>query len=169
MAPLHAQLLERDEDLRATGALLSGAKNGGGSALMIEGPAGIGKSALIRAVRSDTRGHQPRQARHADRPGAGGRAVRAAPALRRGGRRGAHAGSGESGTPERARFDRRGGRKQSNVWPDTNAFIYGPIRRDVQAGVAARIPIPLSRKARRAVKRAAKRGEQQVGHMVTDQ
>src|ERR671937_2906437 len=45
------QLLERAADLREAEALLSAARDGGGSALLVEGPAGIGKSALIRAVR----------------------------------------------------------------------------------------------------------------------
>jgi hypothetical protein len=51
--------------------------------------------------------------------------------------------------------------------PIPNAFFYGPIRRDVKAGAPTRIPIPLPRKARRAVRRAAKRGEQSVGYVVT--
>jgi DNA-binding CsgD family transcriptional regulator len=51
MAPLDAHLLEREDDLREAAGLLAAAKDGGGSALLIEGPAGIGKSALIRAVR----------------------------------------------------------------------------------------------------------------------
>jgi predicted ATPase len=51
MAALDAHLLEREDDLREAAGLLAAAKEGGGSALLIEGPAGIGKSALIRAVR----------------------------------------------------------------------------------------------------------------------
>src|SRR5215207_7564416 len=51
MAPLDAHLLEREDDLRDAAALLAAAKDGGGGALLIEGPAGIGKSALIRALR----------------------------------------------------------------------------------------------------------------------
>jgi hypothetical protein len=51
--------------------------------------------------------------------------------------------------------------------PIPNAFVYGPIRRDVKARTPTRIAIPLSRRARRAVKRAAKRGEQSVGYVVT--
>ena len=42
MAPLDAHLLEREDDLRDAAALLAAAKDGGGSALLIEGPAGIG-------------------------------------------------------------------------------------------------------------------------------
>jgi DNA-binding CsgD family transcriptional regulator len=45
------QLLERAADLREAETLLSAAQDGAGSALLVEGPAGIGKSALIRAVR----------------------------------------------------------------------------------------------------------------------
>src|SRR5829696_2711907 len=56
MAPLDAHLLEREDDLRDAAALLAAAKDGGGSALLIEGPAGIGKSALIRAVREQAPG-----------------------------------------------------------------------------------------------------------------
>jgi predicted ATPase len=46
-----SQLLEREADLRDAEAMLSAAAAGEGSALLIEGPAGIGKSALIRAIR----------------------------------------------------------------------------------------------------------------------
>jgi hypothetical protein len=45
MAALDAHLLEREDDLREAARLLDAAKDGGGSALLIAGPAGIGKSA----------------------------------------------------------------------------------------------------------------------------
>jgi DNA-binding CsgD family transcriptional regulator len=47
-----SSLLERDDDLRETDALLSAALADTGGALLVEGPAGIGKSALIRAIRA---------------------------------------------------------------------------------------------------------------------
>lgn len=44
-------LLERGDELREAGALFAGARGGRGSSLLVEGPAGIGKSALIAEVR----------------------------------------------------------------------------------------------------------------------
>jgi DNA-binding NarL/FixJ family response regulator len=46
------ELLERDAELEEAGRLLAEARDGGGAALLVEGPAGIGKSALIRAIRA---------------------------------------------------------------------------------------------------------------------
>src|SRR5262245_60240897 len=48
---LRGQLLEREAELDEAATLLSSAREGVGSALLIEGPAGIGKSALIAAIR----------------------------------------------------------------------------------------------------------------------
>ena len=45
-------LLERESDLRQASGLLTAAARGDGSALVVEGPAGIGKSALLREVRA---------------------------------------------------------------------------------------------------------------------
>jgi DNA-binding CsgD family transcriptional regulator/tetratricopeptide (TPR) repeat protein len=45
------RLLERDSDLRHAEAMLAAAANGDGGALVVEGPAGIGKSALLREIR----------------------------------------------------------------------------------------------------------------------
>jgi DNA-binding CsgD family transcriptional regulator len=50
------QLLERGDDLRDAEGLLAAVGAGEGSALLIEGPAGIGKSALIRAIRERASG-----------------------------------------------------------------------------------------------------------------
>ncbi|MGC1165138.1 MAG: ATP-binding protein, partial [Solirubrobacterales bacterium] len=44
------RLLERDEELGAISAHLQGARAGDGSLLVIEGPAGIGKTALVGAA-----------------------------------------------------------------------------------------------------------------------
>jgi DNA-binding CsgD family transcriptional regulator len=44
-------LLERGAELQAAGTVLSAARDGAGGTLLVEGPAGIGKSALIRAIR----------------------------------------------------------------------------------------------------------------------
>lgn len=49
--PVDSQLLERGAHLRDAEALLDAAAGGAGSVLLVEGPAGIGKSALIRAIR----------------------------------------------------------------------------------------------------------------------
>ena len=43
-------LLERDAELKRIGRLLAGAREGRGELLIIEGPAGAGKTALVRAV-----------------------------------------------------------------------------------------------------------------------
>ncbi len=56
MAPMateavEAELLERDEELALLAELLTAVRGGEGAALVIEGSAGIGKSALIRAAR----------------------------------------------------------------------------------------------------------------------
>jgi DNA-binding CsgD family transcriptional regulator len=45
-------LLERQRELRDAADLLSAARAGGGGALLVQGPAGIGKSALLRAIRA---------------------------------------------------------------------------------------------------------------------
>ena len=47
-----APLLERERELDAIGDLLAAARQGGGGALLIEGPAGIGKSSLLTASRA---------------------------------------------------------------------------------------------------------------------
>jgi DNA-binding CsgD family transcriptional regulator len=46
-----ADLLEREGDIELAERMLAAAAGGEGAALLIEGPAGIGKSALIRAIR----------------------------------------------------------------------------------------------------------------------
>jgi DNA-binding CsgD family transcriptional regulator len=46
------ELLERDAELNEADRLLAQARAGNGAALLVEGPAGIGKSALIRAIRA---------------------------------------------------------------------------------------------------------------------
>jgi DNA-binding CsgD family transcriptional regulator len=46
-------LLERDVELRSAAAMLDAARGGAGGAVLVEGPAGIGKSALIRAIRRE--------------------------------------------------------------------------------------------------------------------
>src|SRR4051794_28554040 len=45
------ELLERRGELEQAGDLLAAAREGAGGALLVQGPAGIGKSALIRAIR----------------------------------------------------------------------------------------------------------------------
>jgi AAA ATPase domain len=61
-------LLERGSELRRAGDLLSTAQAGEGSALPIEGPAGIGKSALVKELRerAATRGFRVLFARGAE-------------------------------------------------------------------------------------------------------
>src|SRR5262249_14141017 len=49
-------LLEREADLEEAAALVAAAKDGAGNGLLIEGPAGIGKSALIAAIRERAAG-----------------------------------------------------------------------------------------------------------------
>jgi hypothetical protein len=44
-------LLEREAPLRAIAAALAGAEQGRGSIVLVEGPAGIGKSAVLAAAR----------------------------------------------------------------------------------------------------------------------
>jgi len=51
-----AALLERGAELREAAEVLSAAGSGAGGGLLIEGPAGIGKSALIRAIRREAEG-----------------------------------------------------------------------------------------------------------------
>jgi DNA-binding CsgD family transcriptional regulator len=46
------ELLERDAELNEAHRLLTQARGGNGGVLLVEGPAGIGKSALIRAIRA---------------------------------------------------------------------------------------------------------------------
>jgi hypothetical protein len=46
------QLLERERDLDGFGALLARARDGGGALAMVEAPAGRGKTALLRALRT---------------------------------------------------------------------------------------------------------------------
>src|SRR4051794_33688959 len=46
-----AELLERGDELREADDLLAAAREGAGRTLLVEGPAGIGKSALLRAIR----------------------------------------------------------------------------------------------------------------------
>lgn len=46
---VHAELLEREELVRAAEALLARAREGRGGITVFEGPAGSGKSALLRA------------------------------------------------------------------------------------------------------------------------
>jgi DNA-binding CsgD family transcriptional regulator len=55
---IDTSLLERDRDLREAELLLSEAAASSGGALLIEGPAGIGKSALIRAVKARAQSKQ---------------------------------------------------------------------------------------------------------------
>jgi DNA-binding CsgD family transcriptional regulator len=45
------ELLERGDELSVADDVLAAARDGGGRALLVEGPAGIGKSALLRAIR----------------------------------------------------------------------------------------------------------------------
>jgi hypothetical protein len=54
-----------------------------------------------------------------------------------------------------------------NPKPPPGSFVFGPIERDLRAGVTARVRIPISRKARALVKRAARRGKQTRGGLVT--
>jgi len=51
-----AALLERGAELREAAEVLNAAGSGAGGGLLIEGPAGIGKSALIRAIRREAEG-----------------------------------------------------------------------------------------------------------------
>ena len=51
-----AALLERGAELREAAEVLSAAGSGAGGGLLVEGPAGIGKSALIRAIRRKAEG-----------------------------------------------------------------------------------------------------------------
>jgi DNA-binding CsgD family transcriptional regulator len=50
--PTSARLLERDGELRAIHAALAGAAQGSGSLVVIDGPAGVGKTALLDAARA---------------------------------------------------------------------------------------------------------------------
>jgi DNA-binding CsgD family transcriptional regulator len=50
---LIGELVERETELGEAGEVLDGARGGAGAALLVEGPAGIGKSALIRAIRAN--------------------------------------------------------------------------------------------------------------------
>lgn len=54
------QLLERDTELRALGAAVERAVNGAGQTILIEGPAGAGKSALMTAAGSSVAGREVR-------------------------------------------------------------------------------------------------------------
>jgi DNA-binding CsgD family transcriptional regulator len=56
-APAGEELLERDAYLQEAAELLSAAEGGSGSTLLVLGPAGIGKSALIRAIRDRAHAH----------------------------------------------------------------------------------------------------------------
>ncbi len=51
-----AELLEREEELDALRALLADAREGCGGIAVVEGPAGQGKTALLRAVRAEATG-----------------------------------------------------------------------------------------------------------------
>jgi DNA-binding CsgD family transcriptional regulator len=51
LARTDADLLERVEALESASAMLDAAREGAGAVLLVEGPAGIGKSALIRVIR----------------------------------------------------------------------------------------------------------------------
>lgn len=51
MAGREAGLLERDAELRACQELIVGVREGRGGLLMFEGPAGVGKSALLQRLR----------------------------------------------------------------------------------------------------------------------
>lgn len=55
MAP-GGPLLEREEETAAIEVVLDGAATGGGACVVVEGPAGIGKSALLAAARRSARG-----------------------------------------------------------------------------------------------------------------
>jgi hypothetical protein len=47
------------------------------------------------------------------------------------------------------------------------SFVFGPIARDLKAKRAIRVRIPISRKAKAAVKRAARRGNQTRGFLIS--
>src|SRR5688500_5982683 len=49
------ELLERDSELARIAELIDAAREGGGGMLVIEGPAGIGKTELVEAVRDRAR------------------------------------------------------------------------------------------------------------------
>ena len=51
-----AELLERESELGVLGELLAGAREGRGGIALIEGPPGSGKTALLRAARSEAHG-----------------------------------------------------------------------------------------------------------------
>lgn len=53
----HAALLERDQELHAAGEVLAEAAAGEGMALLVQGPAGIGKTRLLEAVIEQAAGH----------------------------------------------------------------------------------------------------------------
>jgi predicted ATPase len=60
-------LLERDSELRQAGALLTAAAEGDGGALVVEGPAGIGKSTLLREIRERQSASESSPAPHTSR------------------------------------------------------------------------------------------------------
>src|SRR5579862_2583562 len=51
-----AELLERDRELDALGALVAGLAEGGGCTVLVAGEAGVGKTSLIRALRDRSGG-----------------------------------------------------------------------------------------------------------------
>jgi hypothetical protein len=55
----------------------------------------------------------------------------------------------------------------NNPKPPPGSFVFGPIKRDLRAGVTARVRIPISARARALVKRAARRGNHTRGGLVS--
>jgi MoxR-like ATPase len=58
-APRAGGLLERDAEVAAVEEGLAAAASGRGGVLVVEGPAGIGKTRLVEAARSAARAHGP--------------------------------------------------------------------------------------------------------------
>jgi hypothetical protein len=55
----------------------------------------------------------------------------------------------------------------NNPRPLPGAFVFGPIARNLKAGVSVRVRIPISRKAKAAVKRASRRGDETRGSLIS--
>ena len=55
MHDLHPLILDRDADLAVASATISAAAEGHGALVLVEGPAGIGKTTLLRAVCAQAR------------------------------------------------------------------------------------------------------------------